>query len=95
MAGYKHEDWNFEENGYFHPKFTLQDESFLLRVLPEISNDYLNKLRLVGQDDEFDKDGYKLSKKKKKSKILMKLSAKRKRTSDQVLIYKDINVDAP
>jgi hypothetical protein len=48
--GHKAEEWDFEKTGNFHPKFSLNDESFLVRTLPEISNQYLDQLRLKGEE---------------------------------------------
>lgn len=59
---HKSEDWNLLKNKKFHPKFKLHDESFLLRLLPNISNSYLSKM-------DFRKKGITKSKVQKKNQL--------------------------
>jgi hypothetical protein len=47
-SGHNTDDWDFEKTGRFHPKFDLHDESLFLRTLPEVSNQYLEKMMLKG-----------------------------------------------
>ena len=51
LHGYRAEEWDFEKNGAFHPKFSLQDENLVLSMLPKVENSYL--LKLQPKDEEF------------------------------------------
>lgn len=50
-VNHRAEDWDFEKNGFFHRKFSLQDENLVFSSLPKVEEPYLQQLEQ--KDEEF------------------------------------------